>query len=214
MKAHSVFLRRATDLPTETALLVAFNGIAEVLFDAEILTVKMLAEEILLLVLESAIAGGWWWPYWWTIQNKTRVEIFPHHFGHPDAWEFLIKERSTLFAADVAEWHGKLLEVEAQENKPPRVDPSHVEQTEPQSEEEGKLGRTVIYDSYFSVFPDAGKLNACWAAGQHYSELKRWLRGPTVLKDGSAPDLAFRKLFTSGKPPREYRKQPRPKGWS
>jgi hypothetical protein len=79
---------------------------------------------------------------------------------------------------------------------------------------DGKAARVALRESYFAAFEDKIiVLDACWAAGQHYCELKRWLRGPAILKAGSVPDLAFRKLFTSGKLPREHKKQPRPSGW-
>lgn len=71
--------------------------------------------------------------------------------------------------------------------------------------------RAELRDSYMKAFPDAVKLDICWAAGQHYSEWKRWLRG--TLKDESLPDRSFRALLTSGKSPSEYKKQPRPHGW-
>ena len=74
--------------------------------------------------------------------------------------------------------------------------------------------RKALSDSYLANFPEGiVVLDMCWAAGQHYSEWKRWLRGPKVLKDGLTPDKAFKELLTSGKRPREYRKAPRPKGW-
>jgi hypothetical protein len=66
---------------------------------------------------------------------------------------------------------------------------------------------------YFKNFPDEKikVLDLCWAAGQHYSEWKRWLRG--ALKKGSAPDLAFTAIMKSRKRPQEYRKQVRPARW-
>jgi hypothetical protein len=79
---------------------------------------------------------------------------------------------------------------------------------------DGASERKALSASYFSAFGEKIQvLDVCWAAGQHYSEWKRWLRGAEVLKDGSAPDLAFRSLLSSGKKPSEYRKQFRPKGW-
>jgi hypothetical protein len=71
----------------------------------------------------------------------------------------------------------------------------------------------ALRDSYFANFPDEKiKIrDLCWAAGQHYREWKRWLAGE--LKDGSTPDLAFRRIVTSGKRPLEFNKRPRPKGW-
>ncbi len=71
--------------------------------------------------------------------------------------------------------------------------------------------RVLLRDSYLASFPGVIILDICWAAGQHYSEWKRWLR--KAVKDGSAPDRAFRAILTSGKVPRENRKQPRPRGW-
>jgi hypothetical protein len=72
--------------------------------------------------------------------------------------------------------------------------------------------REALKKAYLAKFPGAVILDICFAAGeQHYSEWKRWLRN--AVKDGSAPDRAFRAILTSGKMPGEYRKQPRPKGW-
>jgi DNA-binding transcriptional ArsR family regulator len=119
MKAHALFLRTPeSEFPTEIAMRLAFTDIAELLFDLKILTIGMLEKELPLFILESAIAGGWWWPYSWTVQGQTRVEIFPRHFGHLGAWEFLIKNGLRVFAAEIADWHSKLLEVEAKDDGP------------------------------------------------------------------------------------------------
>ena len=77
----------------------------------------------------------------------------------------------------------------------------------------GPIDRAELRDAYLKTFTKIVILDICWAASQHYSEWKRWLRGADVMKNGSTPDLAFRAILTSGKPPWEYRKQPRPKGW-
>jgi hypothetical protein len=77
----------------------------------------------------------------------------------------------------------------------------------------GAIDRKLLRDAYFANFPNENLkvLDLCWAAGQHYSEWKRWLRN--VIKDGSAPDRAFRAVLMSGKRPQEYRKQPRTAKW-
>jgi hypothetical protein len=75
------------------------------------------------------------------------------------------------------------------------------------------LSRTELANAYLAVHPGVIKLDVCWAAGQHYSEWKRWLRGADTLKDGSTPDQAFRALLESGKSPSEYKTRPRPRGW-
>lgn len=73
--------------------------------------------------------------------------------------------------------------------------------------------RKKLRDSYFANLPGPKIkiLDVCWGAAQHYSEWKRWIRN--AVKDGSAPDRAFRAILTSGKKPTDYRKQPRPAGW-
>lgn len=71
--------------------------------------------------------------------------------------------------------------------------------------------RQALRDAYLAAHPTVKKLDICWAAGQHYSEWKRWLRG--ALRDGSLPDRAFRALLESGKAPNEFKNRPRPDGW-
>jgi hypothetical protein len=74
-----------------------------------------------------------------------------------------------------------------------------------------KQDRQQLKKSYLEAFRPVMLLDICWAARQHYSEWKRWLR--YAVKDDSAPDRAFRSILTSGKSPSEYRKEPRPDGW-
>ena len=76
-----------------------------------------------------------------------------------------------------------------------------------------QIGRQELRDSYFASFPDEKiKIrDVCWAAQQHVREWRRWLAGE--LKDGSTPDLAFRRVLTSGKRPAELQKRPRKPGW-
>jgi hypothetical protein len=71
--------------------------------------------------------------------------------------------------------------------------------------------RQALRDSYRATFPDAGIMDICWAAKQHYREWARWLKGE--LKDGSKPDRAFRHVLLSGKAPSELRRETRPKNW-
>jgi len=78
---------------------------------------------------------------------------------------------------------------------------------------EASLEPRALRDRYLANFPEEKiKIrDICWAAAQHYREWKRWLAGQ--LKDGSTPDLAFRRVLTSGKKPTELKKQPRPPKW-
>lgn len=76
-----------------------------------------------------------------------------------------------------------------------------------------RADRKKLRDVYFTHFQSEPIkiLDVCWAAGQHYREWKRWLN--YELKDGSTPDLAFRKILTSFKKPRDFNKKPRPAKW-
>jgi hypothetical protein len=75
-----------------------------------------------------------------------------------------------------------------------------------------EIDPTTLKKRYLASFDHKVKiLDICWAAGQHYSEWKRWLRG--ALTPGSTPDSAFRAVLSSGMPPQEYKKKPRPNGW-
>ena len=73
--------------------------------------------------------------------------------------------------------------------------------------------RTALRDSYLASFTGVKIkiIDICWAAGQHKREWKRWLKGE--LKDGGTADLAFHRLLTSGKRPKEFRRQLRTPGW-
>jgi hypothetical protein len=71
--------------------------------------------------------------------------------------------------------------------------------------------RKRLFDEYRSQCPNAGILDICWAAAQHYREWSRWLNG--TLKDGSKADRAFRQVFASGKEAKTLRREQRPKEW-
>jgi len=82
-----------------------------------------------------------------------------------------------------------------------------------QAVSDSPLDPKALRDRYLANFPDEKiKIrDLCWAVRQHRREWTRWLA--EKLKDGSTPDLAFRRILTSGKRPREFDKTPRPKGW-
>jgi hypothetical protein len=72
--------------------------------------------------------------------------------------------------------------------------------------------RKQLRDAYLRQFNGEVKiLDICWAAGQRYREWKRWIKNE--LKDGSKPDLAFRRVLSSSKRPEELSKTPRHSGW-
>ena len=95
LDAHAAFCK-APENPTPRAVATdvmrqAFNGIARVLFDADILTEHILKNELQLFVLKAAVAGDWFW-----FDSDTRDKtLIARWFG--------------VFAAQVSEWRSKLL---------------------------------------------------------------------------------------------------------
>jgi hypothetical protein len=117
LKAHALFCRSSpSDLyPELPPMQIAFDGIAQVLFAAGILTGELLEKQVPLLVLESAIAGQWWrLPG----ADELRTEVLPGLRGHDLAWQFLNESYSGLFAAQKAEWLAKLLVVSIDRERP------------------------------------------------------------------------------------------------
>ncbi len=109
---------------------------------------------------------------------------------------------------ELSDLHKRLLETEFFFPEEGEVQPS----TE-QAIVDRWLAPKVLLKSYLANFPNEKiKIrDLCWGARQHYREWKRWLAGQ--LKNGSTPDLAFRRLLSSNKRPLEFNKKPRPKGW-
>ena len=71
--------------------------------------------------------------------------------------------------------------------------------------------REELRDSYRANFPDAGIMDICWAAKQHYREWTRWLKNE--VKDGSKPDRSFLHVLLSEKDAKTLRREIRPKNW-
>jgi hypothetical protein len=206
LKAHAAYHRTDWRDYSERAIAPmqqAFSGIASVLFEANLLTVELLENQLRLFVLESAAAGDWVL-FSGVAQDEQRTEIFPGYLGHATRWKAFNERWFMVFAAEIAEWHSRLLDKSVQ--------------TSTQTSTQAPLtlshaDRKAFSDAYLAAFPTVKILDVCWAAGQRYSEWKRWLRHDRKAKDGSAPDRAFRAILTSGKAPSEYRKQPLPRGW-
>ncbi|HXJ96846.1 MAG TPA: helix-turn-helix transcriptional regulator, partial [Terriglobia bacterium] len=75
-----------------------------------------LERHLRLFILEAAIAGGWIGPP----TDKSRTEIFSGgYLGYESNWrEFRDGWWHHLLAANTAEWKGRLLEAEANDNEP------------------------------------------------------------------------------------------------
>jgi hypothetical protein len=122
LKAAAVFSRESPENHAchDAPMKQAFNGIAEVLFGAGILTAKLLENEIRELVWDSAIAGGWWHP-----ASDERTDGFPERVGHYWLWADHIKDCAGLFRAETFEWRSRLLETPARAQSHRAALPSH-----------------------------------------------------------------------------------------
>jgi hypothetical protein len=109
-RAHGLFWK-APDTATAVtdSMRQAFDGIAQVLFDAGILTEEVLGGALTALVWDSAIAGGWW-----HLASETPQSIFPEQLGHYWVWRDDSQDWTGLFMGEIAEWESELLEASAE----------------------------------------------------------------------------------------------------
>jgi hypothetical protein len=113
LKAEAAFARESpTSISRHVApMRQAFNGIAEVLFEARILTEQLLEKEIPNLIWDSAIGGGWW-----RHASDEHTAGFPEQLGHYWVWADHGKDCARLFRAEKSEWVAELLARSAQDS--------------------------------------------------------------------------------------------------
>jgi hypothetical protein len=110
-RSHSAFWRLPDDPNADIkAMRLAFDGVAQVLFAAGLLTEQFLANDIPRLVWDAAIAGGWW-----RLASETRQDMFPDQLGHYWVWRDDSRDWNLLFTAEASEWQAALLDVGAEE---------------------------------------------------------------------------------------------------
>lgn len=172
----------------------AFCGIAQVLYDAEILTTDMLRTDIPQLVWDSAIAGGWW-----RRCSEAREDIFPEQCGHYWIWRDDSRESKELFRAEARDWEAKLLEAPGQDARAVVKIKAPVDRRETSGHElatgqEGNRTRLASPEAGddFDFTADGGRGSAVdrytnrWtcsqaalarAAGVHRADLSKWKKG-------------------------------------
>jgi hypothetical protein len=106
LRADSAFWsspeRDSADL---SAMKLAFDGVAKVLFDGGILTRENLQGEIPILIWDAAIAGGWY-----RFASEVAKKIFPERIGHYFVWRDDTKDWNALFRAETGKWLAELLD--------------------------------------------------------------------------------------------------------
>ena len=105
-RADSEFWK-APDAPSAdtAAMRLAFDGVANVLFSAGILTEDLLRDQIPLFVWDSAIAAGWW-----RLASETPQDMFREQLGHYWVWREEGKDWQGLFRSETGQWRAQLLE--------------------------------------------------------------------------------------------------------
>lgn len=129
LRAEAAFWTASDDEgAVKTALKLACNGIAKVLFDAGALTERLLKNEIPALVWDSAIAGGWY-----RFASERPARIFPEQLGHYYAWRDETKDWKGVFRAEMAHWTAMLMEASA-DVTPPLAPPEAPSSSQPSTD--------------------------------------------------------------------------------
>jgi hypothetical protein len=105
-KAHGSFWKSPDALNAETnAMRLAYDLVAGVLFNERLLSAQVLSKDLPEFVWDTACAGGWW-----RLSSETLNPILPEKLGHYWVWRDESRDWDTLWTAEAAEWHARLLE--------------------------------------------------------------------------------------------------------
>lgn len=173
----------------------AFEGIAQVLWDAGILTQDLLRHEIAELVWDSAVAGGWW-----RRASETRQDIFPEQLGHHWVWREDSRESKELFRAETRAWEARLLEAPERETlgaraslpTAPAANPNKANLPSAKASAAPESASLVPPKDDFELASEAQRIDAvaayteCWKCSEsalartakvHPADLSRWKKG-------------------------------------
>ncbi len=175
----------------------AFDGFAGVLFDADLLTEKLLQEELPGLVWDLAIAAGWW-----RQASEERQDIFPELIGHYWVYRDASRNWDDLFRAESSQWEARLLETSRDES-PANPDPvaspeSSVELTNSGIELATPAQRSEAVAEYTRRWK-VSEASLARAANVDRADLSKWKSGS--LSAGSDKKARIEKaLLTNAEP--------------
>jgi hypothetical protein len=109
LRAHAAFWRSSDpeDVFAHAQYMqLAFYAVAQILFQAKILTTETLGYSLPELIWDAAISGGWW-----NRAAETRTDEFTEQFGHYWVNSGHSENWGGLFVAEISEWQGWLLDV-------------------------------------------------------------------------------------------------------
>jgi lambda repressor-like predicted transcriptional regulator len=147
LKAHAAFHRGDFQDPYRfiQPMQQSFDGIARVLFEAALLTVAVMENELRKFVIDSAASGRWL---------------------NPDQHERVTR---TIFEAEIAEWSGKLLEYEAAQAPDT---PGHKEAELAASNPRRAFVLPLLEQKGWSILDWANEANVSHATAQDYLDNK------------------------------------------
>jgi hypothetical protein len=110
LKADALFWKSPDDPATlEGCMQRAFAGVAEVLWDAGIVSESLLENEIPALVWDTAVAAGWW-----RYASETLTDISAQKVGHYWVWWDDSRDWQGVFRGVTAECLARLLDAQSQ----------------------------------------------------------------------------------------------------
>jgi hypothetical protein len=109
LKVEAVFCKSPDFSTGKDCMRRAFAGVAEVLFQAGMLSERLLENELREFVMDTAVAGGWW-PY----ASETDQGISSRTIGHYSVWWPESGDWEGLFRGETAEWLARLLAAQPQ----------------------------------------------------------------------------------------------------
>ena len=110
LRADAAFCKSDGDFSAGKACMRrAFAGVAKLLFQAGILSERLLEREIPVLIMDAAVAGGWW-PY----ASERDQGISSRKIGHYLVWWPESGDWEGLFRGATAMWLARLLEARPQ----------------------------------------------------------------------------------------------------
>lgn len=123
LKAHATILRTSSQILTQRlsnpiqTMARAFNEIAKVLFDADLLTTELLEKQLPMLLAAAAATGGWLArEVRYSDEEEVPFQFFPGYV-RPIYPDLLHDVRYKVCQAEIAKWRGKLLEREVEQTR-------------------------------------------------------------------------------------------------
>lgn len=206
LKAHAAYLRSGAPEgggfiePMEES----FDGIARVLFDANLLSDAFLGGPLRVLIIEFALRAKWLiGPVISGKLQQNPIEAFPGYWAHPGPWIAFNSSFKFVFGAPLADWRARLLEREAMQTARPNIQEGICVPAPSDCDKQQEIitRRKVLLDDYKAAVKGVSNRRIYNAANSqiYHSEFSKWMNG--TLPDSSATTINFERFLRAKKPP-------------